>query len=131
LVAALRTSLRGPVVGRGDPDYERARRVWNGLVDRHPAYPHRAAGFNVSIDGSWHDPVHDEATVRWVRTTWAALTPFATGGIYLDFAGLGEDEGLRAPRSGRTKPPWRRFAAPTTPTACSEPPRTDRDGRGR
>jgi hypothetical protein len=38
--------------------------------------------------------------VRWARTTWAALLPFATGGIYLNFAGLGEDEGLCAAALG-------------------------------
>ncbi|SDH19084.1 FAD/FMN-containing dehydrogenase [Paraburkholderia steynii] len=28
---------RGPVIGRDHPDYDNARRVWNGLVDRRPA----------------------------------------------------------------------------------------------
>lgn len=26
----------GPIIGRDDPGYEDARRVWNGMVDRHP-----------------------------------------------------------------------------------------------
>ena len=36
-IAVLRNSLRGRVLLPGDPDYEDARRVWNGNVDRRPA----------------------------------------------------------------------------------------------
>ena len=31
-----RTQLRGELIGRGDPDYDAARRVHNGMIDRHP-----------------------------------------------------------------------------------------------
>src|SRR5262245_49539022 len=36
-VQQLRSALRGALVRRGDPDYEAARQVWNGAVNRHPA----------------------------------------------------------------------------------------------
>jgi FAD/FMN-containing dehydrogenase len=36
LVGALRAQLHGHVVDRDDPRYDDARRVWNGLIDRHP-----------------------------------------------------------------------------------------------
>ena len=36
-IAALRNGLRGALVLADDPDYERARHVWNGNVDRRPA----------------------------------------------------------------------------------------------
>ena len=36
--------FRGQVIRPGDPGYEAARRVYNGLVDRHPAMVVRAAG---------------------------------------------------------------------------------------
>jgi len=59
------------------------------------AYPHRSARFNLSVDASWHDPALDETAIGWARSTWRALAPFATGGLYVNFAGLGEDRGLR------------------------------------
>jgi FAD/FMN-containing dehydrogenase len=31
------SGCRGPVIGRDHPDYDNARRVWNGLVDSRPA----------------------------------------------------------------------------------------------
>ncbi|MFM0632754.1 FAD-binding oxidoreductase [Paraburkholderia xenovorans] len=31
------SGCRGPVIGRDHPDYDNARRVWNGLADRRPA----------------------------------------------------------------------------------------------
>jgi len=37
LAAELRSSLRGEVIDRAHPGYEEARKVWNGLIDRHPA----------------------------------------------------------------------------------------------
>jgi FAD/FMN-containing dehydrogenase len=36
-VQQLRAALRGALVRPGDPDYEAARQVWNGAVNRHPA----------------------------------------------------------------------------------------------
>lgn len=68
--------------------------------DDETAYPHRRAGFNVSVDAIWHDPALDDAAIGWARSTWDALAPFATGGIYLNFAGLGEDGDLRAAALG-------------------------------
>jgi hypothetical protein len=43
-VAGLAGSLGGSLVRDGDPDYEAARRVWNGMIDRRPALIVRAAG---------------------------------------------------------------------------------------
>jgi FAD/FMN-containing dehydrogenase len=43
LVAALRAALRGEVLGPEHPDYDRTRRVWNGLIDRRPAAIARCA----------------------------------------------------------------------------------------
>ncbi len=37
LIAGLRQSFRGPLVTPDDPAYDDARKVWNGMIDKHPA----------------------------------------------------------------------------------------------
>lgn len=72
-----------------------AIRTLGGAIDRvsadDSAYPHRGAAFNVSIDAMWTDPADDERVVGWARETWATMRRYATGGVYLNFAGF-EDE---------------------------------------
>jgi len=36
-VARLQTTFRGPLLRPGDDGYEAARRVWNGMIAKHPA----------------------------------------------------------------------------------------------
>jgi FAD/FMN-containing dehydrogenase len=43
-VAALRQRVRGPIVQPGDETYDSARRIWNGMIDRHPAAIARCTG---------------------------------------------------------------------------------------
>ncbi len=40
----LRSGLRGAVLEPGDPGYDEARRVWNGVIDRRPALIARCQG---------------------------------------------------------------------------------------
>jgi FAD/FMN-containing dehydrogenase len=44
VLEAFRASLRGPVMLPGDPGYDGARALWNGMIDRHPALIVRCAG---------------------------------------------------------------------------------------
>lgn len=49
----LATRLQGNVVFPGDPDYESARGVWNGVADRHPAlivHPINVAGVITAVN---------------------------------------------------------------------------------
>ncbi|RPJ65521.1 MAG: FAD-binding oxidoreductase [Acidobacteria bacterium] len=43
-VAQLRSGIRGAVLTPGDPGYDPARTIWNGMVDRRPALIVRCAG---------------------------------------------------------------------------------------
>ncbi len=43
-VDALARVLRGELIMSGHPDYDAARRVWNGAIDKHPALISRCAG---------------------------------------------------------------------------------------
>ena len=40
----LRSELRGPVIGLADPDYEIARKIHNGMIDKRPAVIAQCAG---------------------------------------------------------------------------------------
>ncbi len=43
-IEQFRSAVRGPVIVPGDPQYEEARRIWNGYVDRKPAAIARCLG---------------------------------------------------------------------------------------
>lgn len=43
-IQGFRTNLRGPLLQPGDPEYEQVRRVWNGMIDRRPAFIARCLG---------------------------------------------------------------------------------------
>ncbi|QSB14937.1 FAD-binding oxidoreductase [Natronosporangium hydrolyticum] len=55
------------------------------------AFPHRSEPFNVSIDAGWVDPALDATAVGWARDTWRALVQYASGGVYVNFSGFGEE----------------------------------------
>ena len=43
-IQAFAASIRGELLGPGDPGYDTARTVWNAMVDRRPALIARCAG---------------------------------------------------------------------------------------
>jgi FAD/FMN-containing dehydrogenase len=51
--------LRGDLLLRDDPDFDRARRVWNGMVDRHPALIVRCLGTADVVAAIDHARRHD------------------------------------------------------------------------
>jgi FAD/FMN-containing dehydrogenase len=53
------------------------------------AYPHRTARFGFGITSGWQDPSDDEGAIAWTRSLFDAVTPYASGGVYVNY--LGED----------------------------------------
>jgi FAD/FMN-containing dehydrogenase len=44
IIDDLRQRVHGPVLAAGDPDFDTARALWNGAIDRHPAAVVRCSG---------------------------------------------------------------------------------------
>ena len=82
-----------------DPQTEIAFAQLGGAVSRVPAdataYAHRDAQFVLNVHGRWEDPAKDAACIAWARQLFHAATPFATGGVYVNF--LTEEEQGRVP----------------------------------
>jgi FAD/FMN-containing dehydrogenase len=80
---------------RPTPESLMVIRTLGGAVARagaeHGAYAHRSARFNISIDAAWSDPALDDSAIGWARNAWAAIRPFSGGGVYVNFAGLGDE----------------------------------------
>ena len=56
------------------------------------AYSRRDAEYLLSFDTTWVDPADTERCVSWTRQTWAKMQRLGQGGMYLNFAGLGEEK---------------------------------------
>jgi len=46
---------------------------------------HRDAPFAIGIEANWDDPGGDEANIAWARAVSERMTPFSTGGSYMNF----------------------------------------------
>ena len=70
-------------------------RTLGGAVGRvgqdESAYPHRSDRFNLSIDAGWTDAMRDAGAVAWARGMWDEMKPFASGSVYVNFAGLDDE----------------------------------------
>jgi FAD/FMN-containing dehydrogenase len=85
------------------------------------AYAHRDAVFNVSVDAFWHDPALDDRAIAWGRSTWDAFAPFATGGVYMNFAGLRSDaDDVRQSVQGANRDRLERIRSQYDPDAIFE-----------
>lgn len=57
------------------------------------AYPHRDALYVMNVHTRWDDPADDERCNAWARNFFADATPYASGGVYVNF--MPQDEGER------------------------------------
>ena len=56
------------------------------------AYAGRDAPFLVTGEASWTDPAQNDEAIAWAREFWDAMGRHSTGGLYLNFPGLGEEK---------------------------------------
>ena len=59
------------------------------------AFPHRGAPYGYHVLAGWMDPAQDAEVTEWVSQFQQAMTPFATGGVYVNL--LGTEEQQRVP----------------------------------
>jgi FAD/FMN-containing dehydrogenase len=52
----------------------------------------RDALFHVTGEVSWTDPAQSDEAIAWGREFWDAMGRHSTGGVYLNFPGLGEEK---------------------------------------
>lgn len=84
----LRDRLHGSVVTPDDPDYDDARRVWNGAIDRRPAMVARCADVEDVVVALGHARAHGlEVSVRGGAHNTAGLA-VGDGGLVIDLSGL-------------------------------------------
>jgi FAD/FMN-containing dehydrogenase len=56
------------------------------------AFGSRTAPYLLSFDTTWTDPADSERNIAWTRSAWADMRRFGSGGLYLNFAGFGEEK---------------------------------------
>ncbi|MGH2616446.1 MAG: FAD-binding oxidoreductase, partial [Thermomicrobiales bacterium] len=56
------------------------------------AFGTRSAPYLLSFDTTWTDPADTERNIAWTRAAWADMRRFGSGGLYLNFAGFGEEK---------------------------------------
>jgi len=110
-VKALKGDLRGEVVLPGDKDYEQARKVWNGMIDKRPAIIVRCLGtsdvtkavkfagdhgLTVSVKGGGHN---------------VAGNAVCDNGLMIDLSGMKSVRVDPLSRTARAEPgvTWRQF----------------------
>ena len=84
----LRESVRGTVVVPGDPDFDQARSVWNGMIDKRPTVVVRCAGAADVVAAVQF--AHSQGLEVAVRGGGHSLPGFSTsdGGIVIDLGGM-------------------------------------------
>lgn len=86
VVGAFAARLRGPLIRPGDPEYESARRVWNGLIDRRPARVARCTGTADVAEAVNFARAHDRLVAVRGGGHNLAGTAVCDGGLVIDLS---------------------------------------------
>jgi FAD/FMN-containing dehydrogenase len=94
------------------PHCELAFAQLGGAINKVPAtataYPHRDVNFTINIHTRWETAAEDAACIAWARGLFDALTPHATGGVYVNF--MPDDEPQQRVRASAYGPNYERLA---------------------
>jgi FAD/FMN-containing dehydrogenase len=97
--AAIETLLRGQARVES-PHSEIHLHHFGGAVARvaegETAFAHRSAPYLLNVLARWSDPVHSQTNIDWARNLYRSMTPFGTGGAYVNFLGEEGDDRVRA-----------------------------------
>jgi FAD/FMN-containing dehydrogenase len=55
------------------------------------AFNERNAAFNIAIIAIWEDPSDADRCIAWARGVFDDLQPYSTGGVYVNYLGVGDD----------------------------------------
>jgi FAD/FMN-containing dehydrogenase len=92
---ALETILK---LGADRPSPRTGIVIWRlgGAVNRVPAastaFGRRDAPYLLSIEATWTDPAISDRCIAWAREAWKSTERLSRGGLYLNFAGFGEEK---------------------------------------
>src|SRR5512132_4261148 len=64
----------------------------SAVGESHTAYGGPAAALLCTGEVSWADPALNDEAIAWGRKFWDAMGKHSSGGLYLNFAGLGEEK---------------------------------------
>ena len=56
------------------------------------AFGRRDHPYLLSFDTTWTDPADTERSIAWTRDAWSNAQQYGSGGLYLNFAGFGEEK---------------------------------------
>jgi hypothetical protein len=97
-VEEFRSHMRGKVIRRGDRDYDAARKIWNGMIDKHPTLIVRCSGAGDVIRAVQFARSHDlEAAVRGGGHSLPGLS-LSEGGLVIDLSNM---KGIRVDAAKR------------------------------
>lgn len=55
------------------------------------AVPYRNASFMIAVESNWTDESRDAENIEWGRDAWRDMHEYSSGGVYLNFAGIGHE----------------------------------------
>jgi FAD/FMN-containing dehydrogenase len=75
--------------------------AYNRAAPEGTAFGQRDATINFVVIANWTDPAESDANIAWARDLIAAVQPYKTGGVYMNY--LGADDGADRVRAAAGK----------------------------